>query len=471
MLLEATAAEQIAFGPFVYDRSSRLLWKEHTPVPLPPRAVGVLGLLLERPGHLMSKQDLLSSVWPDAFVTETSLAEAVSYLRQALADDSQSPTYIQTVHRRGYRFIADVHPVGAGAADVAPAPENASFTQAGQTTQRASEEPKLGLLVPWLITLFALLVSGVAVWKFTRATVPAPRLPARFEIPIAAGLSLASTGSPIAVSRDGTVIAFSACRGSEADCSIYLRPLSQAMATEIAGTRGGSSPFFSPDGRWLGYFADGRLQKIALAGGAPGVLAEAVDPWGATWTDDGRIVFAGAAGRGLSSVSAGGGPVTALTHADRESSHRWPEVLPSGTGVVFTVVADAAMSSLNDSQPPYDPVMARAYAGIASLRTRTWTRLMDGVSAVRAPMDGYVLASRGSDLIGAAFEERSLSLAGTPVTVVPGAGLDSSAPRFAMSRVGTLALAAPGSSVLQIVLDWDGELRRLVPRSQVPLPR
>src|SRR5262245_49163194 len=96
---------RISFGPFAFDPQSRLLWREGTEIALPPRVLGVLEVLLERAGEVVARQDLLDRVWKDAFVTDTSLAEAVSYLRSALDDDPQAPRYIQTVHRRGYRFL------------------------------------------------------------------------------------------------------------------------------------------------------------------------------------------------------------------------------------------------------------------------------------------------------------------------------------------------------------------------------
>src|SRR5260370_18806009 len=97
---------RVGFGPFAFDPHSRLLWRGESEVALPPRVLGVLELLIERQGQVVARHDLLDRVWKDAFVTDTSLAEAVSFLRQALGDDPQSPTYIQTVHRRGYRFGA-----------------------------------------------------------------------------------------------------------------------------------------------------------------------------------------------------------------------------------------------------------------------------------------------------------------------------------------------------------------------------
>src|SRR4030095_4375975 len=105
---------RISFGPFAFDPQSRLLWREGAEIALPPRVLGVLEVLLERSGEVVARQDLMDRVWKDAFVTDTSLAEAVSYLRSALGDDPQSPRYIQTIHRRGYRFLVTPAPDAPG---------------------------------------------------------------------------------------------------------------------------------------------------------------------------------------------------------------------------------------------------------------------------------------------------------------------------------------------------------------------
>src|SRR3954471_8639858 len=103
--LERTPASAVSFGPFAFDARNGILSRDGREIPLPPRVIGVLALLLTRPGEVVPRQDLLDRVWKDAFVTDTSLAEAVSFLRSALGDDPQAPRYIQTVHRRGYRFL------------------------------------------------------------------------------------------------------------------------------------------------------------------------------------------------------------------------------------------------------------------------------------------------------------------------------------------------------------------------------
>ena len=102
-------AAVIAFGPFSFEPRNGL-WRDDAEVPLPPRALGLLEALTAQPGTVVSKTSLIDAVWKDAFVTEASLLEAIRVLREALGDDRLSPVYIQTVHRRGYRFIAPVAP-------------------------------------------------------------------------------------------------------------------------------------------------------------------------------------------------------------------------------------------------------------------------------------------------------------------------------------------------------------------------
>ena len=101
--------ESVEFGAFRFVPGDGL-WRDGQAVPLPPRAIGVLTTLLATPGVVVSKQTLMDAVWPGTFVTESSLLEAIGLVRDALGDDRKQPTYVQTVHRRGYRFIGTVAP-------------------------------------------------------------------------------------------------------------------------------------------------------------------------------------------------------------------------------------------------------------------------------------------------------------------------------------------------------------------------
>ena len=118
-----------------------------------------------------------------------------------------------------------------------------------------------------------------------------------------------------------------------------MRRLDQLQATPLPGTEGARNPFFSPDGQWIAFFADGKLKKVAVTGGAAVTLCDAPDDRGGTWAEDGTIVFAPQGRGGLSRVSADGGApevVTTLDPADEEITHRWPQALPGGQAVLYT---------------------------------------------------------------------------------------------------------------------------------------
>ena len=115
------------------------------------------------------------------------------------------------------------------------------------------------------------------------------------------------------------------------DAALYVRSLDQLQATALSGTENARDPFFSPDGQWIGFFADGKLKKISMQGGAAVTLCDASNDRGGSWGDDGMIVFAKDNLSALSKISsAGGTPATAHNArcAGREVTHRWPQVLP-----------------------------------------------------------------------------------------------------------------------------------------------
>ena len=276
--------------------------------------------MLERAGDVVSRQELIDSVWKDAFVTDTSLAEAVSVLRQALGDDPQAPTYIQTLHRRGYRFVGPVssaNPRGTGHA----APES---------NGEVIVSPSIGgQLVPWSAAVICALIAAVAVWQLTRVRQPVATAAPRFAVTASPGTVFDARAPALAFSPDGQLLAWSACDGS--GCRLFVRPLDRLDAAPVAGTEDAHAPFFSPDGQWLGFFADGRLKKVALAGGAPVALADAPAVLGGTWIGN-DIIFAGSSSGGLMRVSSdgsGAAPLTSPHERDGEVRHAWPASSPA----------------------------------------------------------------------------------------------------------------------------------------------
>jgi predicted ATPase/DNA-binding winged helix-turn-helix (wHTH) protein len=103
-----SSRKQLTFGPFRFDETNECLWEGAKTIQLRPKAYAVLKYLLERPNALVTKQQLLDDVWHDTFVTDAVLKDSISQLREALRDDAKVPRFIETAHRRGYRFIAEV---------------------------------------------------------------------------------------------------------------------------------------------------------------------------------------------------------------------------------------------------------------------------------------------------------------------------------------------------------------------------
>jgi len=95
---------KIRFGPYVLDEANECLWRDNEAIALRPKAYAVLQYLLAHPAVLVTKQQLLDAVWPETFVSDSVLKDSIRQLREALCDDAKSPHFIETAHRRGYRF-------------------------------------------------------------------------------------------------------------------------------------------------------------------------------------------------------------------------------------------------------------------------------------------------------------------------------------------------------------------------------
>ena len=158
----------------------------------------------------------------------------------------------------------------------------------------------------------------------------------RLTIPLPPGQEL--TSYP-AITRDGQTVAYVTRQGTD-DAQLYLRDLSSFEPRAVTGSSGALQPFFSPDGKWVAFFAQGQLQKAEVSGGAPIRLAEAPNPMGATWNDDNTIIYAASLGSGLLRIPASGGTPESLSKPDGAAqgyAHVLPQALPGGRSVLFTV--------------------------------------------------------------------------------------------------------------------------------------
>ena len=194
-------------------------------------------------------------------------------------------------------------------------------TTAAATAPLAAGVPHWRRLVPWMLAAAGLGAALIqwAPWQ-ARPVVALKKL----RVNIGADASLVTTpGAAAIVSPDATTLAFVA--RSDGRSRLFIRRLDELEATALAGTEGAESPFFSPNGQWVAFFADGQLKKVNLAGGPPVTLCEAPAGLGGSWGPGDLIAFAAATGSGLSRVSSAGGRPERLTMLDvarGEFSHR-----------------------------------------------------------------------------------------------------------------------------------------------------
>jgi eukaryotic-like serine/threonine-protein kinase len=318
--------------------------------------------------------------------------------------------------------------------------ELASPRQAMASAQRV---PLWRKAIPVAAVAIVALAAGYAGWLLKRA---APRAVTRLTVPLGEGEAFTPPGpaASLALTPDATRLAYTA------NARLYVRALDQLDAALIAGVeaRGLSSaraPFFSPDGRWLGFWESGHLKKVSVSGAAPVTLcALAAPPFGATWTADNTILF-GNGPDGIWQVSGDGGNPERIIAVEAGQRAHGPQVLPDGRTVLFTL---ARTASWDDAQ-----------IVVQSLDNGTRQILLTGGTDARyLPTGHLVYALRGS-LLAVPFDVTSLSIKGTAVPLVegvwrPAAALNPAA-QFAVSSDGTLAyVPTPTATAAVRTLVW-----------------
>jgi serine/threonine-protein kinase len=213
---------------------------------------------------------------------------------------------------------------------------------------------------------------------------------------------------------------------------LYTRLLDQDQATPLPGTENAFYPFFSPDGAWIGFFAVGKLKKIAVRGGGAVTLCDATLGAGASWGDDGYIAAALSNTSGISRVpEEGGTPVPLTKLSPGETTHRWPQVLPGGRAVLF----NSANTTQDFRSSPLEAVSTKTGERKVVLR--------GGISAkyVVAPSgDGYLVYLNDTTLFAVRFDPNTLAVAGTARPVVNDVSSRARAGGdFALAPSGTLA--------------------------------
>jgi serine/threonine-protein kinase len=307
----------------------------------------------------------------------------------------------------------------------------------GATTSVAAARPRRPVwrqALPWALAATATAMATLLLVERdvspAAASVPVMRMSADIGVEGTAGL----VGPGVALSPDGSTVAFVArdpATSARAANQLFVRRVDQLEARPLAGTESALSPFFSPDGKWIGFFATGALKKVAVAGGAVVTLCNARVARGADWLEDGTIVFQdfgpGYAPGPLMRVSDAGGKPAPVFAEEKELAVRWPQMLPGGR----TILATAPSAPLRSLNGPH----------IVTLSLPDGERKVIGQGQfARYVSSGHLIYGKDGTLFAAPFDVDRLELTGPAVPVVQGVRMDPEAgnAEFSVSEIGTL---------------------------------
>ena len=400
----SVAVQSYAFGPFRIDVAARHLLRHDTVIPLTAKVFDTLLFLVKNHERPVTKDELMHAVWPDSFVSDDSLVQNISAVRRALGDDPSQPRYIATLARRGYRFVASVQESTDRNAE-APPEEVVQGNGEYASSQVAGTRPAANLPPLWvtaaLVAAAVVITALVMASRFDTNAASTTNLPIRFRETVPPDHDLVGGG---VLSPDSRYLAFVA-RDAAGATRLWLRVLESGTAEPLPGTERASRPFWSPDSRFLGFFANNQVKRVAVAGGLPRPLAptQRGDALGGTWGAGDRILYADQ-GRILSVDTAGSEPAV-VAEPDRASGQgelRWPQFLPDGEHFLFFASHE-------------NPERAGIYVG--QLGSRETMFLLAGTSrAVFAP-PGNVLFVRDRALLAQRFDPNRRQLGGDPMVI------------------------------------------------------
>ena len=304
-------------------------------------------------------------------------------------------------------------------------------------------------------TIGLLLLAGLLV-VLPRVLAPRVRPVMRLPIDPPSGYRLFTEDIP-AISPDGSAVVFPAA-DTTGTGSLWLRRLDSLTPQEIPGTRNAGDPFWSPDGRSIGFFADGKLKRLSIGGGPIQVLCDAGSSRGGTWSKDDVILFAPGAGGGLYRVDARGGdpvPVTVPDSSHGETGHRYPCFLPDGKHFLFLAIPGSGNGM-------HDVFVGSIMPGKRKLVLR----------ATRAPQyvaPGCLLFSQGDLLMAQRFDLGRMETRGDAVTIAeaPATSNTIGCPIASASHSGTLVYRR--ETIESTQLGWYDRHGNFISRIATPL--
>jgi Tol biopolymer transport system component len=304
--------------------------------------------------------------------------------------------------------------------------------------------------IPWAITALALLAAAIS-WAYWRgSSAPQPVWKSQLLPPEQQGFDVPGLGGGhMALSPDGRKLAFVASSSKEQQ--LWVRFLDQTAAQPLPGTEDAIYPFWSPDSRYIGFFAAGKMKKVAIAGGPVEIICDATTGRGGSWNSAGDIIFAPSPNAPLFAVSASGGtprPITQFDSSRAELSHRYPWFLPDGRHFLYT--ARSFVSSTH-----------AIWVGSLDSADRKIVAPVNS-NAVFVPPD-YLLFVRDGTLVTQHFDPRRLELAGEAAPVVEKLSYDRTFSKgdYTLSSTGVLAYKQGSSSGDSQLLWYDRSGKKL----------
>jgi Tol biopolymer transport system component len=322
---------------------------------------------------------------------------------------------------------------------------HAAGTAAAAGAGAGRGRPRWQSLAGAALLLLAGAAAGALTWSAVRST-RQESPPLRFTIHSPTRVDLENDPNELAISPDGKTLAFGAS-DSTGQVTLWVRPLGDFEARELPGTKNASLPFWSPDSRQLGFFADGKLKRIRVAGGNAEPICDASTGRGASWNRHDVIIFSPSPTGPLYQVRASGGTPEAVTAVDStrgETAHRWPCFLPDGEHFTY-----AALPVKNGQFTCY----------VGSLRSKQRASLLAAVGAPIYAAPGYLLFSRNDALLAQRFDLGRRQVIGDPFSIgeAPGRSNYSGAPGASVSLNGVLAWQSAGKPNTRLVwLDRSG---------------
>jgi DNA-binding winged helix-turn-helix (wHTH) protein/Tol biopolymer transport system component len=395
----AKSARVFRFGVFEVDAGTGELRKQGLRIRLQEQPSQLLLMLLERAGEVVGREEICRKLWPpDTFVDfDQSLGTALKKLRQALSDDAETPHYIETIPKHGFRFVAPVERISAANSTSAPETKQEPHMVLGVPTlwwAAFAATCVLSVFVGWMIYTRHSAGDGQQSMRPTRSSILPPS-------------SWYFEHSSFSVSPDGTRLAFVAF-GPEGNDKLWVRALSASNAHQINGTEGALLPFWSPDSRRIGFFAAGKLTTVDLDSGAVRVVCEApFGRGGGTWGRDGTIVFSPFVDGPLYRVQDGGGaavPVTRIAEPGPGRRHMWPSFLPDGRHFLYS-----------QSRAPNDPQGESIYVG--SLDGSSPKLIASKTSGNTEYAAGNLFFGQDHILWAQPFDLRRLEFSGSPTSL------------------------------------------------------